>query len=386
MSDEIVLTLTNEETSDNTGITISEEKTPTVAEVAAASVEQVVFDESRLSEAERKMINDFSEKIDLKNSAMILQYGSAAQNKIAEFTDTALGSVRTMDLGEVGGMITDLITELRGFSAEEEAKGLKGIFKKQSGKLDAMKSKYDKAEVSVEKISDQLELHQDRLIKDISILDKLYGVNLSHFKELSMYIIAGKKRLAQAREVDLAGFVQRAEQSGLPEDAQAANDFAALCDRFEKRIYDLELTRMVSIQMAPQIRLVQNNDTVMSEKIQSTISNTIPLWKGQMVIALGLAHSQQALAAQKAVTDMTNELLKKNADALKLATVETAREAERGVVDIETLTYTNEQLISTFDEVIKIQEEGRERRRNAETELTRIENDLRGKLLQVNRG
>lgn len=381
MDDGIKLTLTNAEEPE---ITLTAAAAPTIEEAAAATVKQVVFDESSLSEAERKMINDFSEKIDLTNSSMILQYGSTAQSKIADFTDTALGNVRSMDLGEVGDMVTNLVVELRGFSIEEGDKGFKGLFRRTSNKIEAMKAKYDKAEVTVDKICGELEGHQDRLIKDIAVLDKLYTVNLTNFKELSMYILAGKKKLNVAREKDLVELVRRAEQTRLPEDAQAANDFSQLCDRFEKRIYDLELTRMVSIQMAPQIRLVQNNDTVMTEKIQSTIVNTIPLWKSQMVIALGLAHSQEALAAQRAVTDMTNELLKKNADALKLGTVETAKEAERGVVDIETLTYTNGQLISTLDEVLKIQDEGRVKRRAAETELNRMEGELRGKLLQIN--
>jgi uncharacterized protein YaaN involved in tellurite resistance len=364
-------------------ITITPISAPTPEKAANATVEQVTFDESTLSEAERKMINEFSEKIDLTNSAVILQYGSTAQSKIADFSDTALGNVRAMDLGEVGGLVTNLVVELQGFGIDEDNKGIMGFFKKTGSKITAMKAKYDKAEVNVDKICGVLEGHQDRLIKDVAVLDKLYQVNLQNFKELSMYIIAGKKKLDSARNIDLVGFVRRADETHLPEDAQTAHDFADLCSRFEKRIYDLELTRMVSIQMAPQIRLVQNNDTIMTEKIQSTIVNTIPLWKSQMVIALGLAHSQEALAAQRAVTDITNELLKKNAEALKLGTVETAREAERGVVDIETLQYTNESLISTLDEVLKIQDEGRERRRNAEIELRRIEGELRTKLLEI---
>lgn len=364
-------------------ITITPISAPTPEKAANATVEQVTFDESTLSDAERKMINEFCEKIDLTNSAVILQYGSTMQNKIADFSDTALGNVRTMDLGEVGGLVTNLVVELHGFGVDDDNKGFMSFFKKTGNKITAMKAKYDKAEVNVDKICGILESHQDRLIKDVAVLDKLYQVNLQNFKELSMYIIAGKKKLETARNVDLAEFIRRAGETHLPEDAQAAHDFADLCNRFEKRIYDLELTRMVSIQMAPQIRLVQNNDTIMTEKIQSTIVNTIPLWKSQMVIALGLAHSQEALAAQRAVTDITNELLKKNAEALKLGTVETEREAERGVVDIETLQYTNESLISTLDEVLKIQDEGRERRRNAEVELRRIEGELRAKLLQI---
>lgn len=364
-------------------VTITSVSAPTPERAATATVDQVTFDESSLTPQEQKMIKEFSEKIDITNSTVILQYGSGAQSKIAEFSDTALGNVRSMDLGEVGGLVTDLVVELRGFGINDDDKGFKSIFKKTSNKIAAMKAKYDKAEVNVDKICGVLEGHQDRLIKDIAVLDKLYHVNLQNFKELSMYILAGKKKLQEARTKDLTEFIHRAEVTHLPEDAQAAHDFAALCDRFEKRIYDLELTRMVSIQMAPQIRLVQNNDTIMTEKIQSTLVNTIPLWKSQMVIALGLAHSQEALAAQRAVTDMTNELLKKNAEAMKMATVETAREAERGIVDIETLQYTNETLISTLDEVLKIQDEGRTRRRTAEIELRRIEGELRTKLLEI---
>ena len=364
-------------------LTLTENISPTAERAAAATIDEVIFDESRLTDQERKMIDEFSKRIDLKNSSVILQYGVGAQTKIADFSDTALGNVRSMDLGEVGNMVTNLVIELKGFTNDEDTKGLMGLFKKTANKIELMKTKYDKASVNVEKICETLERHQDRLIKDIAVLDKLYDANLLNFKELSMYILAGKRKLKEARETDLRAFMDKAKQTGLPEDAQAANDYAALCDRFEKRIYDLELTRMVSIQMAPQIRLVQNNDTIMAEKIQSTIVNTIPLWKSQMVIALGLAHSQEAIAAQRAVTDMTNELLKKNADALKLGTVETAKEAERGVVDIETLQYTNESLISTLDEVIKIQDEGRERRRNAETELARIEGQLKNKLLEI---
>lgn len=346
-------------------------------------VDQVIFDESSLTEQERKMIDEFSEKIDLRNTAVIMQYGSSAQSKVAEFSDTALGNVSSMDMGEVGELITNLVNDLQGFKIDENDKGFAGFFKRAGNKINALKTKYDKIEVNVDKICAVLEGHQERLIKDIAVLDKLYQVNLQNFKELSMYIIAGRKKLNAARTVDLPQFVRRADETRLPEDAQAARDFADLCNRFEKRLYDLELTRMVAIQMAPQIRLVQNNNTIMTEKIQSTIMNTIPLWKSQMVIALGLAHSREALAAQRAVTDLTNELLKKNAETLKLGTIETAREAERGVVDIETLQQTNESLISTLDEVLKIQEEGRERRRSAETELRRIEGELRTKLLQI---
>lgn len=355
----------------------------TVQEVAEDVKAAADLDESHLSEAERKLISDFSSKIDLSDSMMVLQYGAAAQQKIAGFSDSALQNIRTKDLGEVGNMITDLVGQLKGFDASEEVKGIRGLFKRTGNKLDALKSKYDKAEVSIEKICGVLEGHQVQLLKDVAMLDKLYEMNLVNFKELSLYIIAGKKRLEEARTTTLAEFVERAQRTKLPEDAQSANDFAALCDRFEKKIHDLELTRMVAIQSAPQIRLVQNNDTLMAEKIQSTIVNTIPLWKSQMIIALGLANSQDALDAQREVTNMTNELLRKNADALKLGTIETARESERGVVDIETLTYTNSALISTLDEVLKINEEGKAKRKAAEAELGRIEGELKNKLLEL---
>ena len=379
----IELTLTPDITAPNTDTVSVQPNTDLQMKSPADSAETIVFDENSLTPEERQMLDEFSSKIDLNNSTMILQYGSSAQNKIADFSDVALQNVRTKDLGEVGGMIGDLVVELNGFSLEENQKGLRGLFRRSANKVSVLKTKYEKAEVNVDKISQMLEDHQVRLIKDIATLDKLYEVNQTNFKELSMYIIAGKKKLKEAREKDLPEFIRRAEETKLPEDAQSANDFAAICDRFEKRIHDLELTRMVSIQMAPQIRLIQNNDTVMTEKIQSIIVNTIPLWKSQMVIALGLAHSQEALQAQRAVTDMTNNLLKKNADALKIATVETAREAERGVVDMETLQYTNQSLISTLDEVVTIQDEGRTRRRNAEIELQKLETELRTKLLDI---
>ena len=313
-----------------------------------------------------------------------MSYGAAAQKKIADFSESALASVRTKDLGEVGEMITSLVGELKGFSLDEEEKGgIFGWFRSQSNRINAMKTRYDKVEVNVERISGALENHQVQLRKDIVMLDKMYQRNLVYFKELSMYILAGKKKLAEARATELQQLLDKARASGLPEDSQAANDFAAMCDRFEKKIHDLELTRMVSIQMAPQIRLVQNNDTLMAEKIQSTLVNTIPLWKSQMVISLGLAHSQQAMEAQRAVTDMTNELLRKNAEALKQGTIATAKESERGVVDIETLKATNASLISTLDEVVKIQDEGRAKRRAAEEELGRLEGELRQKLLDI---
>lgn len=345
---------------------------------------QTSLTEESLTPEERKLVEEFAKKIDLTNSTMIMQYGSTAQRKVADFSDSALNNVKTQDLGEVGGMIIDLVNELGQINIDEDLKGFKGFFKKKQKKLEALKNKYDNAEVSVEKICGSLEGHQVQLLKDVAVLDKLYEVNLVNFKEVSLYIIAGKKRLEEARSTTLKELIARANQTKLPEDAQSANDFAALCDRFEKKIYDLELTRMVAIQSAPQIRMIQNNDTQLAEKIQSTIVNTIPLWKSQMIIALGLAHAQEALTAQRQVTDMTNELLKRNAEALKLGTIETAKEAERGVVDIETLTYTNTQLIQTLDEVLKITEEGRAKRRAAETELHRIEGELKSKLLEIN--
>lgn len=345
---------------------------------------QTTLSEENLSPEERKLVEEFAKKIDLTDSTMIMQYGSTAQRKVADFSDSALNNVKTQDLGEVGGMIINLVNELGQINLDEDLRGFKGFFKKKQKKLEQLRNKYDNAEVSVEKICGSLEEHQVRLLKDVAVLDKLYQVNLVNFKEVSLYIIAGKKRLEEARSTTLKEFIARANQTKLPEDAQSANDFAALCDRFEKKLYDLELTRMVAIQSAPQIRMIQNNDTQLAEKIQSTIVNTIPLWKSQMIIALGLAHAQDALMAQRQVTDMTNELLKRNAEALKLGTIETAKEAERGVVDIETLTFTNTQLIQTLDEVLKITEEGRAKRRAAETELHRMEGELKSKLLQIN--
>lgn len=361
------------------------ETTPAPAALSVpvkADVEPAVLDDSNLSEAERKMVEDFSKTIDVSNSNVILQYGAAAQKKIATFSENALQNVKTKDLGEVGEMMTNLIGELKGFNAEEE-KGFFGFFKKASNKISQMKVKYDKASVNVDRICEALEGHQIQLLKDIAMLDQMYSLNLTYFKELSMYILAGKKKLKQVREEVLPPLMEKAKQTGLPEDAQAASDMASLCDRFEKKIHDLELTRMVSIQMAPQIRLIQNNDTLMTEKIQTTLVNTIPLWKSQMVLALGLAHSQQAMEAQRQVTDMTNDLLKKNAEMLKTGSVETAKEAERGIVDIETLKQTNESLISTLDEVMRIQDEGRQKRREAEVELARIEGELKQKLLDI---
>lgn len=358
---------------------------PVMAELAPKP-EEIPEDlsENNLTPEEKKMVEDFAKTIDVTNSNVILTYGAAAQQKIAGFSESALKSVRTKDMGEIGEMVSNLVTELRAFSPEEESKGgFFSLFKKPANKIAAMKSKYDKAETSVDKICAQLEAHQIQLMKDVAMLDQMYQVNLNYFKELSMYILAGKRRLNEVRTTTLPELMEKARQSGLPEDAQAANDMDALCNRFEKKIHDLELTRVISIQMAPQIRLVQGNDTLMTEKIQSTIVNTIPLWKSQMVLALGLSHSLDAMEAQRKVTDLTNDLLKKNADALKTATVETARESERGIVDIETLQHTNESLISTLDEVMRIQEEGRQKRRDAEAELGRMEGELKQKLLEL---
>ncbi len=358
---------------------------PVMAELAPKP-EEIPEDlsENNLTPEEKKMVEDFAKTIDVTNSNVILTYGAAAQQKIAGFSESALKSVRTKDMGEIGEMVSNLVTELRAFSPEEESKGgFFSLFKKPANKIAAMKSKYDKAETSVDKICAQLEAHQIQLMKDVAMLDQMYQVNLNYFKELSMYILAGKRRLNEVRTTILPELMEKARQSGLPEDAQAANDMDALCNRFEKKIHDLELTRVISIQMAPQIRLVQGNDTLMTEKIQSTIVNTIPLWKSQMVLALGLSHSLDAMEAQRKVTDLTNDLLKKNADALKTATVETARESERGIVDIETLQHTNESLISTLDEVMRIQEEGRQKRRDAEAELGRMEGELKQKLLEL---
>ena len=342
------------------------------------------LENTKLTEAEQKMVDDFSEKIDLNDSGIVLQYGSAAQKKIADFSDNALEGVRTKDLGEVGNMITDLVAELKGFNIEpEEKKGFFSIFKKAGSGIAKLKTKYDKAEVNVDRITGVLEDHQNQLLTDIVMLDKMYENNLSYFKELTMYILAGKKKLEQERATTLIELEEKAKTSGLAEDAQAANDFANLCDRFEKKLHDLEMTRTISIQMAPQIRLIQNGDTLMAEKIQSTINNTIPLWKNQMVLALGLAHSKAAVEAQREVSDLTNELLKKNAEALKTGAVAIAEESERSIVDIETVRYTNEQLISTLDEVLRIADEGRAKRLAAENEMIMIENELKTKLLDI---
>ncbi|MCI8300062.1 MAG: toxic anion resistance protein [Lachnospiraceae bacterium] len=344
--------------------------------------QEPAWDDNLLSEEERRMVDQFTSQIDLHNSNMVLQYGAGTQKKMADFSEKALSNVQTKDLGEIGELITNVVTELKGFDAEEE-KGFLGFFKKSSQKLSVLKTKYDKAETNVNKIIKVLEGHQVQLLKDSAILDKMYEQNKVYFKELSMYIIAGKRKLEQVRSTELPALVDQANRSGLPEDAQDAKDLEELCNRFEKKIHDLELTRMISIQTAPQIRLVQNNDTIMVEKIQSTIVNTIPLWKSQMIIAMGVEHSTQAALAQREVTDLTNELLRKNAEKLKTATIETARESERGIVDMETLRVTNESLISTLDEVMRIQKEGKEKRKEAEREIHRLEGELKRKLLQL---
>ena len=346
-------------------------------------VEPVKIDESMLTEEERKMVDDFSKKIDITDTQLVLQYGSAAQKSVASFSESALSSVRTKDLGEVGDTLSDLVVELKDFGEEEDKGGIFGFFKKAGNKMETMKAQYSKAEANVEKITRELEQHQVRLMKDIAMFDQMYELNLKYYKELTMYIIAGKKRLAEVRANDVEELRKKAEASGAAEDAQAYNDMVQMCDRFEKKLHDLELTRMVSIQMGPQTRMLQNNDMLMVEKIQSSLVNTIPLWKSQMVLALGLENSRKATAAQSAVTNATNELLKKNADMLKMGTVAAAKEAERSIIDIETLQHTNQQLISTLDEVIQIQKDGAQKRREAEAEIGRLEGELKQKLLDI---
>ena len=354
-----------------------EKETRTAAEPKAA-----VFDESMLSEDERRAVDAFAAQIDLTNSGAILQYGAGTQKKMADFSESALENVRTKDLGEIGGLLSDVVKELRDFDEEEE-KGFLGVFKKSSGKIRSAKAKYAKAEVNINQICKVLESHKVRLLKDIAVLDKMYELNLTYYKELTMYILAGKKKLAEVRNGRLLQLLEKASRTGLAEDAQAARDLDGMCNRFEKKIHDLELTRTISMQTAPQMRLVQGNDTLMVEKIQSTVVNTIPLWKSQMVLTLGIEHSAQAAAAQREVTDMTNELLRRNVKKLKLAVTETARESERGIVEIETLKATNETLISTLDEVMQIQREGRQKRAQAEQEMQRLEQELKAKLLQI---
>lgn len=347
--------------------------------------EPVKVEDTPLSPEEQKMVDDFAEKIDITNSQMVLQYGAASQKKLSDFSETALSRVKTKDMGETGELITGLISELQGFDANaEQPKGIFGFFKKASNNLEQLKTKYENADKNVERIRAQLEDHQVVLMKDITMLDKMYQLNLVYFKELTMYILAGRKKLEAVRGGELKAAQDKARRTQLPEDAQAARDLADLCDRFEKKLYDLELTRNISIQMGPQIRLIQSNDTMMAEKIQTTIVNTIPLWKNQMVLALGIAHSQEAMKAERAVTDATNDLLRRNAATLKQGTIDIAKESERGIVDIETLKETNKQLIETLDELNKIRADGKAKRANAEQELGRIEGELRAKLLEIN--
>ncbi len=362
----------------------AEEDMPREAKASSAA-DEVEKLKVVLTPQEQRQVDEFAEQIDITNSQMVLQYGAGSQKKIADFSETALGNVRSRDLGEIGEDLARVVLELKSIEDEEEEKGFFGFLKKNTNRLANMKAKYEKAEVNINRICKVLEGHQIQLLKDAAMLDQMYELNLNYYKELSMYILAGKQKLAVVRTKELPELLRRAEGSGLPEDTQKARDMAELCNRFEKKVHDLELTRTVAMQMAPQIRLIQNNDTVMSEKIQSTLVNTIPLWKSQMVLAIGMDHSAQAAKAQQAVSDMTNELLKKNAETLKMATVQTAKESERGIVDIETLKQTNETLISTLDEVMHIQEEGRSRRREAEAELTQIENTMREKLMEISR-
>ena len=365
-------------------LTLSAPAAPQVDEAAQAArdANAVKLDESMLSEAERKMVEDFSQKIDVTDSNLVLNYGAAAQKNIAAFSESALNNVKTKDLGEVGEALSSLVVELKTFG-QPEKKGIAGFFQKKKNELTAMKASYDKAEVNVDKIASILEGHQVTLMKDIAMLDQMYELNTKYYKELTMYILAGKKALLKARNETLEEMRKKAAETGSQEDAQKYNDYANLCNRFEKKLHDLELTRMISIQMGPQTRMIQNNDTLMLEKIQSSLVNTIPLWKSQMVLALGLEHSRQATAAQSAVTKMTNELLKKNAEMLKMGTIETAKEAERSIVDIETLQHTNQQLITTLDEVMQIQKDGAQKRKEAELELGRIEGELKQKLLEL---
>lgn len=374
MAEENKITLTLEPKKEEEPVVVEEEKVIVPIEIS----------DKDLSEEEKKMVDEFSKTIDITSNNIILQYGAEAQKKISDFSDSALSKVKTKDLGGVGDMIADLVVELKGFDAsEEEEKGFFGFFKKTSNKIASLKARFDAAEQNVNKIAEQLEEHQIVLLKDIAMLDELYERNLINFKELTMYILAGKRKLEEVRNGELKELIAKAQKTGLAEDSQAANDLANQCDRFEKKLHDLQLTRMISVQMGPQIRLVQNNDTLMTEKIQSTLVNTIPLWKSQMVLALGLNHSKEAMEAQREVTQMTNELLRKNAETLKMATIETAKESERGVVEVETLQYTNQNLIETLEEVAKIQEEGRQKRQAAEAELARIEGELKDKLLDI---
>ena len=362
---------------------------PAAAQAQEAPKEEAAQDngnvamEAQLSAEELKQVDEFSKQIDISNSTGIMNYGVGTQKKLADFSEKAIDNVRTKDMGQVGDMITDLVTQLKNFEVAEDEKGFKALFKKSANKIEGLKARYSKVETNVQTISNELERHQVTLMKDVELLDRMYDLNLNYYKELTMYILAGKKRLEEERNTTLVELQKKAEASGLPEDAEKAKDFANKCDRFEKKIYDLELTRTIAMQTGPQIRMVQSSDTVMAEKIQSTIVNTIPLWKNQMVIAIGIEHATQAAQAEREVNDMTNKLLKQNADALKVATIESAKEAERGIVDIETLKHTNESLITTLDEVLKIQTEGKAKRREAEAELVQIESQLKDKLLQA---
>lgn len=376
-----------ESTFHTSGLTLEPEleSTPVMNVTEASAAQQPKVSEPVLTEEEKKMVADFAAKIDVENTMQILQYGVGTQKKMADFSDAALENVRTQDLGEVGDLIVDVVGELQDFDAEEK-RGLFGFFRRQISKLEALKNRYAKAEANVEKIGDALQQHQVRLLKDSAVLDKMYEQNLAYFKELSMYILAGQQKLVEVREGKLKALETAAQSTGLPEDAQAARDLSDKCNRFEKKIHDLELTRAISIQTAPQIRLIQHNNNLMVEKIQTTLMNTIPLWKNQMVLALGIAHSTEAAQAQRQVTDVTNAMLRQNAEKLRLASVETARESERGIVDIETLKATNTELIQTLDDVMKIQAEGRAKRLAAETEMAKMENDLRVKLLQIRNG
>ena len=366
-------------------LTLEPAATPAAPEPAKPEVKPVELDDSMLSEAEKKAVDEFAKKIDVMDSNMILQYGAAAQKNVAGFSESALASVRTKDLGDVGRSLSELVVQLKDFGEEEEKKGFFGKFKKVGNRLETMKAQYSKVETNVDKIVRELEQHQVTLLKDIAMFDQMYELNLKYYKELTMYILAGKKKLLEIQGNELPALRAKAEQTGAQEDDQRYNDMVQMCERFEKKLHDLELTRMISIQMGPQTRLLQNNDTLMVEKIQSSLVNTIPLWKSQMVLALGMEHSRQATAAQSAVTEMTNELLRKNADLLKMGTLQTAREAERSVVDIETLQHTNQQLISTLDEVLNIQREGAQKRKAAEVELGRIEGELRAKLMELHK-
>ena len=380
------LTLTPDDTAAATAVPPALTLTPDAPEMPQQEekkIEPVEMDDKLLTEDEKKAVEEFSHKIDIRDTNQVLQYGAAAQKSVASFSENALNNVRGKDMGEIGEDLSRLVVELKGFGEDEEKKGLKGLFKKAGNKLETMKAQYNKVEANVDKIAQNLENHQITLLKDVAMFDQMYELNLKYYKELTMYILAGKKRLAEVRSTELEELRKKAEQTGLAEDAQAYNDLVNLCNRFEKKLHDLELTRMVSVQMGPQTRLLQNNDTLMIEKIQSSLVNTIPLWKSQMVLALGMEHSRQATAAQNAVTEMTNELLKKNADTLKMGTIATAKEGERSIVDIETLQHTNQQLISTLDEVLAIQQEGAAKRREAEAELGKIEGELKQKLLEL---